>query len=163
MTDSDQKWTRDIGRYVVGFVFGDNNQVLLIRKNRPEKQKGLLNGIGGKIEVNENPSDAMVREAFEEAGLESYPNSWLLFHANLEQSKNKLFFFVTRHHGSLRELKAKTDEELETWTYEIDGSGNFLGLRHFDRARPMYNLCYLIPMAYSYLTWPEHRYYIPME
>ena len=57
-------------RFVVGFCFtADKNFVLLITKQKPEWQKGCLNGIGGKIEEDETPLNAMVREGFEEAGL----------------------------------------------------------------------------------------------
>ncbi len=66
--------------YVCGFMFSpDKKQVALIRKTKPEWQKDLLNGIGGKIESGESPHEAMVREFYEESGntyvwrkLESY-------------------------------------------------------------------------------------------
>lgn len=55
--------------YVVGFLFSDNlKYVILVKKNRPEWQAGKLNGVGGKIEPNEHPHDAMVREFKEETG-----------------------------------------------------------------------------------------------
>jgi len=57
-------------KYVVGFLFTHNKKnVILIRKNKPEWQKGLLNGVGGKIEKNETPDQAMTREFYEETGL----------------------------------------------------------------------------------------------
>jgi 8-oxo-dGTP diphosphatase len=57
-------------RYVVGFGFTkDKQKVLLINKLKPEWQKGLLNGIGGKIENGETPIEAMNREAYEESGI----------------------------------------------------------------------------------------------
>lgn len=55
--------------YVVGFAF-DAENVALIRKLRPDWQKGHLNGIGGHIEKGEPSHTAMVREFEEEAGLE---------------------------------------------------------------------------------------------
>ena len=56
--------------YVLGFLFSeDKENVALILKNRPDWQKGLLNGIGGKIEENETPTEAMVREFKEESGV----------------------------------------------------------------------------------------------
>ena len=58
-------------RYVVGFAFTkDLKRVLLINKNKPEWQKGLLNGVGGKIEGKETPLEAMRREAIEEVGID---------------------------------------------------------------------------------------------
>ena len=58
-------------KYVAGFLFSeDKKQVLLIKKNKPDWQKGFLNGVGGKIEDFDNiPLDAMIREFKEEAGL----------------------------------------------------------------------------------------------
>ena len=57
--------------YVLGFCFDlQKKQVLLIHKKRPDWQKGLLNGIGGKIEVGESIISAMNREFKEETDLE---------------------------------------------------------------------------------------------
>lgn len=56
--------------FVVGFAFTkDKKAVLLIKKNRPEWQKGLLNGVGGKVDLGETHKQAMIREGFEETGL----------------------------------------------------------------------------------------------
>lgn len=55
--------------YVLGFLIDNNKEnVILIRKTKPTWQAGALNGVGGKIEDNEYPKDAMVREFFEETG-----------------------------------------------------------------------------------------------
>ena len=56
-------------RYVVTFLFDRQFNVWLIEKQKPEWQKDCLNGIGGKIEPNENSLDAAVRELKEEAGV----------------------------------------------------------------------------------------------
>jgi len=64
--------------YVAGFMFNeDKDKVLLIEKQKPDWQKGKLNGIGGKIEKDELPYDAMVREFKEEVGIEC--NDWESF------------------------------------------------------------------------------------
>ena len=69
-----------IPEYVVGLAFCDefkaygperpDPHVLMIRKETPEWQRGLLNGLGGKIEPGETPAEAMRREFNEEAGLD---------------------------------------------------------------------------------------------
>lgn len=60
--------------YVLGFLFDlKQKHVLLIKKNKPDWQKGKLNGVGGKIEI-ELPFDAMVREFKEETGIQY--NNW---------------------------------------------------------------------------------------
>lgn len=56
-------------RYVAGFLFNkDYTQVALVRKERPEWQRGKLNGIGGKVEKGETFDEAMTREFMEETG-----------------------------------------------------------------------------------------------
>jgi 8-oxo-dGTP pyrophosphatase MutT (NUDIX family) len=56
--------------YVVGFVFDPAREhVLMVRKNRPTFQAGLLNGVGGKVEPHETSHAAMVRECVEESNL----------------------------------------------------------------------------------------------
>lgn len=57
-------------KYVVGFLFNGIGDVALILKTHPEWQKGRLNGIGGHIEPDETPEQAMRREFLEEAGLD---------------------------------------------------------------------------------------------
>ncbi len=57
-------------RFVVGFAFNETKtSVLLVRKLRPEWQKGFFNGIRGHIEKDESPFDTMRRECKEETGL----------------------------------------------------------------------------------------------
>ena len=55
-----------MNRYVLGFAFDLNDRVLLITKNRPEWQDGLMNGLGGHIEEGEDPHHTMQREGSEE-------------------------------------------------------------------------------------------------
>lgn len=62
--------------YVLGFAFNRFDQVLLIRKERPDWQRGKMNGIGGKVEKNETHLQAMRREFVEECGLDIPPYRW---------------------------------------------------------------------------------------
>lgn len=55
--------------YVLGFAFNHENQVLLIKKAKPDWQRGKWNGVGGSVESHETPLQAMIRECDEEAGL----------------------------------------------------------------------------------------------
>lgn len=47
--------------YTCGFMFDKYNNVLMIKKTK-DWQQGLLNGIGGTIEKDEYPPEAMIRE-----------------------------------------------------------------------------------------------------
>jgi 8-oxo-dGTP diphosphatase len=64
-------------RYVNGFLINPRTtEVLFIQKNRPLFQKGKWNGIGGKIEPDEEPIHAMVREFLEETDIVTQPEDW---------------------------------------------------------------------------------------
>jgi 8-oxo-dGTP diphosphatase len=55
-------------KYSVGFLFNDD-QVVLIKKNRPDWQKGKLNGVGGHVEQGETFEQCIEREFEEETGV----------------------------------------------------------------------------------------------
>ena len=77
--------------YVVGFLFDKWGSVALIEKNRPAWQAGKINGIGGKIEEDENSWHAMSREFYEETGV--YWNSWKEI-ALLESPRSRIHVFI---------------------------------------------------------------------
>lgn len=68
-------------RYVLGFLFDDKKElVALIEKQKPEWQKGHLNGIGGKIEDTDASEEfAMAREFQEETGVQTDSSKWRKF------------------------------------------------------------------------------------
>ena len=79
--------------WVAGFCFhkGEHGLVVaLIRKARPEWQRGKLNGVGGKIEKGETPWQAMVREWLEET--KAISPDWMRF-AMLDWSGGRVHFF----------------------------------------------------------------------
>lgn len=52
----------------------DKTKVVLIQKNRPEWQKGKLNGVGGKKEKTDfNLFSTMIRKFKEETGVDTRP------------------------------------------------------------------------------------------
>jgi 8-oxo-dGTP diphosphatase len=64
-------------KYVLGFMFSpDYKNVLLIEKNRPEWQRGKINGVGGKVGNGERYENAMVREFQEETGVTTLSTDW---------------------------------------------------------------------------------------
>lgn len=70
-------------KYVAGFLFRvipntpRFKEVLLVRKNHPDWQRGMMNGIGGEIESGESMHTCMMREFKEEANF--ITNGWDLF------------------------------------------------------------------------------------
>ena len=123
-------------KYVVGLYFNeDHSKVALIRKNRPEWQKGKLNGIGGKIEEGESIYEAMIREFREEAGVEhAY---WRLF-SILTGKDFEVNFLVG--FGDLSKLESKTDEKIELWNVDLISS-------YWRNDELVPNLKWLIPLA----------------
>ena len=100
----------DIKLYVVGFLFSeDKSRVVLIHKNKPVWQTGLLNGVGGKIEQDEAPKVAMRREFEEETGL-NIPN-WKYYLAMTGDSWCVYFFHTTSK--DIDSVESITDEKVE--------------------------------------------------
>ena len=121
--------------YVNGFLFRrDGDEVALIEKKNPEWQRGRLNGVGGKIEENETPHQAMQREFKEETGADV--EEWEMF-ATLNHSGHVIYFFVAHGHRHLRSI---TEEEVN-WYFVEDLNEHPLTNKIID------NLRWLIPLA----------------
>lgn len=121
-------------RYVVGFMFSPSgSSVVLIQKNRPDWQKGKLNGVGGKIEQGETPAEAMRREFYEETGIAFNTYSWTLF-ATLN-GPNAVVYVFRAWSDLIGNAFSKTDEEVGK--YFADSLPNNI----------LPNLKFLIPLA----------------
>lgn len=134
----------DRQEYVCGFVLDQTSDwVLLIRKNRPAWQAGMLNGVGGKIEPDDpSPEAAMSREFSEEAGLYIAPSSWFRFcclhGADGVVGTWKVHFFCVRLDlVGVDQIRQMEDEEL-AWYPRDALPGNVID-----------NLRWLIPMAFA--------------
>ena len=120
-------------QYVNGFLFSpDLKRIILIRKNRPQFQVGLLNGVGGKIKLNEEPINAMQREFEEEAGLEI--KNWNYFLKLIGDTWEVYFYYAIAENYKL--ASSKTDEEIEIhYTFNLS------------QLEVIPNLKWIIPMA----------------
>ncbi len=95
-------------KYVVGFLIRDEEEVLLVKKNRPAWQKGKWNGVGGKVERGEDVAAAMSREFKEEAGARI--RTWREF-AKLKDTGADISFLVAHGDPKIR----TTTDELVRW------------------------------------------------
>jgi 8-oxo-dGTP diphosphatase len=123
-------------QYVVGFMFSANKgHVVLIRKNRPDWQKGKLNGVGGKIELGEFPIKAMIREFQEETGVDTNILDWRLF-ATMEGPESKIYLYTGTSEPYCKGAQTVTDEHIDYYPSS-----------DFDIYNCVPNLKWLIPMA----------------
>jgi 8-oxo-dGTP diphosphatase len=123
--------------YVVGFLFDENYQkVVLIQKNKPDWQKGKLNGVGGKIEPGETSMDAMVREFEEETGLTTLV--WENFASITGNGFVVHFFFGQVNEERFYSVRSTTDEKVDIFK-----------VAQIENLNVIPNLRWLIPMALS--------------
>ena len=127
--------------YVCGFCFDPTGkQVVLIKKNRPEWQAGLLNGVGGKLEAGESFTQAMEREFEEETGV--IVKDWKLFCEYT--GKDYIVYFFKAFSLEYDKVKSKTDEHVMTYT--IDFLNNTVDKKWAEN-KTIDNLKWLIPLA----------------
>lgn len=144
----------DFTEYVVGFLIDPvTDNVLLIRKNRPEWQRGKLNGVGGKVEPGEEAHQAMQREFREETGMTI--DDWRRV-LTMEFPAARVYFyrsFTSRSH--LMTASTMTDEVVELWEigYLLKWPGS---------ARIVPNLRWLLPLA-AYTADNYRPFYLHAE
>jgi len=135
-------------KYVCGFLFDKyRNSVVVIQKNRPEWQKGLFNGVGGKIEYGETPLQAMYREFKEEAGLKI--DDWIEFcvYENLNGETIHFFYSVVIDEVHVYSV---TDEIISLMSIEM----------LFNKYYPVISsLRWLIPMALELSFFGKYSVY----
>lgn len=130
--------------YCLGFAFTDyDNFVVLIRKNKPAWQKGLLNGVGGKIENAETSDFAMKREFKEETGIDTAVNDWK-YVTRMNFNGVMVHVYATRipHQAT---FESPTEEQI--------GLYSIIDVRNHPKIIP--NLRWLVPMAMEVLDNPE--------
>jgi len=109
-----------IRNLVIGFAFNSNyDLVIMIRKNRPQWQKGYLNGIGGKVEPEDyeeaisfpliTPFEvAMQREFKEEAGVDT--EGWEMFCKQIGSGYILRCYQIVLSDDDFDKCKSMTDE-----------------------------------------------------
>lgn len=104
--------------YVAGLMFNpERDQVALIRKLKPEWQRGRLNAIGGKVEPGEIPVIAMCREFAEETGVDTSIEDWTPV-AKLEGEGFAVFFYAAFTDAV---FDVRTMEEEEVYVGHVAG------------------------------------------
>lgn len=104
-----------IKKYVLGFAFSkDKKNIVLIQKNRPEKQRGFLNGVGGKVEkYDKSSTEAMVFEFQEETGVITFSEDWNLFGEMISKENNYIVYLFRMFNDDILFAKTMETEEIE--------------------------------------------------
>lgn len=99
--------------YVVGFVFDQSyGRVLLIHKNRPQWQKGGLNGLGGLISTDESAEEAVSRKVNNEANLVTPTTGWSRV-GEVRKDGDVIYFLFITYSGKLDDATTMKDEQVE--------------------------------------------------
>ena len=107
--------------YVLGFQFDrDGSRVALIKKERPASQRGLWNGIGGKVEPGETPKEAMVREFGEETGVAGQSKMWCEFVSLRTWTDNLVSCFMS-FTFQVEEVRTAGDEIVRVFQLPLPG------------------------------------------
>lgn len=158
--------------WVVGFrIDRDSDLVVLVHKNRPPWMRGLLNGVGGKVETADviegnrlalvhAASDwasrelavqiAMAREFDEETGVSTEPHEWRRFvtlHAVTTEDRSGAvtsdagLVHFLRSFGDVDRVRTLTDESIVLCRISK------LGEPGPGKGTPVPNLLWLLPLA----------------
>ncbi|WP_206193431.1 NUDIX hydrolase [Aliarcobacter cryaerophilus] len=101
-------------RVVVGIIT-DNEEILLLKKNNPDWQKGLYNGIGGKVELNTTPLETIIKKCQEELGVNI--SNWIELDSEISSSGIEIVYFLTTlNESEIKKLQSQTDERAELFS-----------------------------------------------
>lgn len=136
------KTKQEYKQYVLGFLFNrDLDHVLLIKKQKPSWQKGLLNGLGGLIELKETPDQALIREFKEESGLD-ISNLDRKYFCSMDSPDYEVFcYYILDKNSTLSDAKSLTVEEVNQ--IKVDDILNY-------KVKTIRNIQMLINMALTH-------------
>jgi 8-oxo-dGTP diphosphatase len=132
-------------KYTIGIVFSpDFKQVALIRKQRPDWQKGKINFPGGTCQGEEKPEANIVRKFAAETGMKIDRTHWHRIGILVNAENYTCDIFAAVHiagiHGPLN-APGTPDAEIPAW-YDVDAlPDNVLS-----------NLHWLVPFGINYFT-----------
>jgi ADP-ribose pyrophosphatase YjhB (NUDIX family) len=134
---------------VTGIVFDDQGRILLVC----EAESGVWSAPGGSVDPGETPSDAVVREVWEETGLYTAPirilgvyggPSCLVTYANGDQTEYVMTVFECEvRGGALRTVTDETTDAVFVAATELVGRRTSSWVEHvlpdlYDRSRSGY-------------------------
>ena len=102
-------------RGLQGLTDVDKRAIELLKKNNPDWQKGLYNGIGGKVELNTTPLETIIKKCQEELGVNI--SNWIELDSEISSSGIEIVYFLTNlNEGEIKKLQSQTDERAELFS-----------------------------------------------
>ncbi|MBL3520939.1 NUDIX domain-containing protein [Aliarcobacter lanthieri] len=103
-------------RCVLGIIT-DGKKILLLRKNNPDWQRGLYNGIGGKVDIDSTPIDTIIKISKEEIGLDIL--NWNELETIILANGVELTYLLSLvDEEQIKKAKSLTDERLEIFNID---------------------------------------------
>ncbi|WED44310.1 8-oxo-dGTP diphosphatase MutT [Legionella cardiaca] len=98
-------------KVAVAVIFNEAGEVLITRRPLHASHGGMWEFPGGKLEVDESPQDALIREVKEEIGLHVLSHQFLgeITHSYGEKTVNLLVFSIDKYTGDARCLESQMD------------------------------------------------------
>ena len=124
--------------YVLGFAFHEDKVLLIFKRKGPAPVIGHLNGIGGKIEGNETPEEAMAREFKEECGLATLPEDWVM-KIRMEVVAYDAYIFIMSTRFQVHRVPQQMTDERVSWQ----------GVHSLEQINVVPNLRWMIPFLYA--------------
>lgn len=94
--------------YCLGLAFTPTGELVVVKKNRPQWQSGLLNAPGGHVEEGETPLESMIREFEEETNI--LAQAWEQIFTVQFPSAELHVFTTNLSPAQLSDLRSVTDE-----------------------------------------------------
>ena len=111
-------------RFTLGIAFDTEENIVLIKKTKPEWQAGKFNFVGGKIEKGEKPIDCINREFREETSVDIPPEKWR-YVGKMYREKDFIVYIYLTYDKEVANVTTTTEEEIYKVSidkFEIDSN-----------------------------------------
>lgn len=104
-------------KYALLFLLNSNNEVLLLRRYNTNFGNGQYSLPGGKVEGKETPKQAIIREAFEEIGINLKPENLEFVHLMFRNGDESVFdvacFKASKWNGQVANREPEKADEIK--------------------------------------------------
>lgn len=102
-------------KYTLCFIRCRDQLLMLNRQSHPTK--GLWNGVGGKIESNETPTESVIREVYEETGIKLSEVNFtgIVTWESSNENSGMYVFIADWQDGSSYKTPKNSDEGILDW------------------------------------------------